>query len=67
MVPDGQKVWTDRRMDEWTEGRTDGQMDGHMDRRRQIFIPPTSSGNNMTYFAHKSSHTEPVELCQPGV
>ena len=37
MVPDRQKVWTDRRTDgrmEWTDGR------------RQNYIPPTSSGDN---------------------
>ena len=37
MVPDRQKVWTD--------GRTDGR-NGRTHRRRQNFIPPTSSGDN---------------------
>ena len=37
MVPDRQKVWTDG-WTEWNDGRTH--------RRRQNYIPPTSSGDN---------------------
>ena len=47
MVPDRQKVRTDGRKD-GRNGRTDG-MDGRTDRRRQNYIPPTSSGDKKVF------------------
>ena len=45
MVPDRQKVRTDGRngRTDGRNGRTDGQTDG----RRQNYIPPTSSGDDI--------------------
>ena len=44
MVPDRQKVRTDRR----TDGM-DGRTDRRTDRRRQNYIPPTSSGDKKVF------------------